>query len=146
MASRLYNQKTVAVNKASVGDQARGAFTYKGFSSRETTRNYKLYDIDLVKQDLINHFYIRKGEKLENPEFGTVIWDMLFEQFTEQVKDIIAKDVEDIINYDPRISVNSVAVDSTEQGIRVQADVTYIPFNVNERMTFDFDKANSVVN
>lgn len=146
MASRLYNQKTVAVNKASVGDQDRGAFTYKGFSSRETTRNYKLYDIDLVKQDLINHFYIRKGEKLENPEFGTVIWDMLFEQFTEQVKDIIAKDVEDIINYDPRISVNSVAVDSTEQGIRVQADVTYIPFNVNERMTFDFDKANSVVN
>jgi len=146
MANRLYNQKTVAVNKASVGDQNRGAFTYKGFSSRETTRNYKIYDIDLVKQDLINHFYIRKGEKLENPEFGTVIWDMLFEQFTEQVKEIIAKDVEDIINYDPRIAVNSVAVDSTEQGIRIQADITYIPFNVNERMTFDFDRANSVVN
>jgi phage baseplate assembly protein W len=145
MASRLYNQKTVAVNKASVGDQDRGAFTYKGFSSKETTRNYKLYDIDLVKQDLINHFYIRKGEKLENPEFGTVIWDMLFEQFTEQVKEIISKDVEDIINYDPRISVNSVAVDSTDQGIRIEADITYIPFNVNERMTFEFDKANSVV-
>jgi phage baseplate assembly protein W len=146
MANRLYNQKTVAVNKASVGDQNRGSFTYKGFSSKETTKNYKLYDIDLVKQDLINHFYIRKGEKLENPEFGTVIWDIIFEQFTEQVKDIIAKDVEDIINYDPRIAVNSVLVDSTEQGIRIQADVTYIPFNINERMTFDFDKNNSVIN
>jgi phage baseplate assembly protein W len=146
MASRLYNQKTVAVNKASVGDQDRGAFTYKGFSSRATTKNYKLYDIDLVKQDLINHFYIRKGEKLENPEFGTVIWDMLFEQFTEQVKEIISKDVEDIINYDPRISVNAVTVDSTEQGIRIEASITYIPFNINENMTFDFDKANSVIN
>jgi phage baseplate assembly protein W len=146
MASRIYNQKTVAVNKASVGDQNRGAFTYKGFSSKETTKNYKLYDIDLVKQDLINHFYIRKGEKLENPEFGTVIWDMLFEQFTEQVKQIIAKDVEEIINYDPRIAVNEVLIDSTDQGIRIQADITYIPFNINERMTFDFDKKNSVIN
>jgi phage baseplate assembly protein W len=145
MANKLYNQKTVAVNKASVGDQNRGSFTYKGFSSKETTKNYKLYDIDLVKQDLINHFYIRKGEKLENPEFGTVIWDIIFEQFTEQVKDVIAKDVEDIINYDPRIAVNSILVDSTEQGIRIQADVTYIPFNINERMTFDFDRANSVI-
>ena len=146
MAKRIYNQKTVAVNKASVGDQDTGIFTYKGFSSKETTRNYKLYDIDLVKQDIINHFYIRKGEKLENPEFGTVIWDMIFEQFTEQVKQIIAKDVEDIINYDPRIAVNAVTVDSTDQGIRVEADITYIPFNINERMTFDFDKNNAVVN
>lgn len=145
MASRIYNQKTVAVNKASVGNQDQGAFTYKGFSSKETTKNYKLYDIDLVKQDLINHFYIRKGEKLENPEFGTVIWDIIFDQFTEQVKNIIAKDVEDIINYDPRMSVNSVFVDSTPQGIRIQADVTYIPFNVNERMTFDFDRRNAII-
>jgi phage baseplate assembly protein W len=145
MANRLYNQKTVATNVATVGDKG-GVFTYKGFSSKETSRNFKLYDIDLVKQDLINHFYIRKGEKLENPEFGTVIWDMLFENFTEDVKTMIAKDVEDIINYDPRIVVNEVQVDTTDQGIRIQADVTYVPFNVNERMTFDFDKENSVIN
>jgi phage baseplate assembly protein W len=145
MASKLYNQTSVAKNKASVGDQG-GSFTYKGFSSKETKRNFKLYDLDLVKQDLINHFYIRKGEKLENPEFGTVIWDMLFEQFTEDVKNIIAKDVEDIINYDPRIMVNEVAIDSTDQGIRIQADITYMPFNVNERMTFDFDRNTNIIN
>jgi phage baseplate assembly protein W len=146
MATKLYNQKSVATNKASVGDANQGAFTYKGFSSKEVSRNYRLYDIDLVKQDLINHFYIRKGEKLENPEFGTVIWDLIFEQFTEDVKNIIAKDVEDIINYDPRIIVNEVQIDTTDQGIRIQADITYVPFNINERMTFDFDKNNSVIN
>jgi len=145
MANKLYNQKTVANNVASVGDKG-GTFTYKGFSSKEFSRNYKLYDIDLVKQDLINHFYIRKGEKLENPDFGTIIWDMLFEPFTEDVKNMIAKDVETIINYDPRIAVNEVLIDTTDQGIRIQADVTYIPFNINERMTFDFDKNNSIIN
>jgi phage baseplate assembly protein W len=141
---KLYNQKSVATAAAVVSEN-QGMFTYKGFSSKETAKNYKLYDIDLVKQDLLNHFYIRKGEKLENPAFGTVIWDMLFEQFTEDVKNIIAKDVEDIINYDPRIAVNEVQIDSTDQGIRIQADVVYIPFNVNERMTFNFDKTNSTV-
>jgi phage baseplate assembly protein W len=146
MAKKLYNTKTVATNKASVGDDNVGSFAYKGFSSKEYSKNFKLYDIDLVKQDLINHFYIRKGEKLENPEFGTIIWDMLFEQFTESVKNMIAKDVEEIINYDPRMQVNEVQIDSTDIGIRIQADITYIPFNINEKMTFEFDKSTSSIN
>ncbi len=145
MATKLYNQKVAASSQATVTENM-GMFTYKGFNSKESNKNYKLYDIDLVKQDLINHFYIRKGEKLENPEFGTVIWDMLFENFTEDVKNIIAKDVEDIINYDPRIAVNEIQIDSTDQGIRIQADIVYIPFNINERMTLNFDKNNSVIN
>jgi phage baseplate assembly protein W len=144
MATKLYNQKTVATSNAQVTNNL-GVLTYKGFSSVESANNYKLYDIDLVKQDIINHFYIRKGEKLENPEFGTVIWDMLFEQFTDDVKKIIAKDVEDIINYDPRIAVNEIQIDTTDQGIRIQADIVYIPFNITERMSFNFDKTNSVI-
>ena len=144
MATKLYNQKIVATSNAQVTDNL-GVLTYKGFSSNESGKNYKLYDIDLVKQDIMNHFYIRKGEKLENPEFGTVIWDMLFEPFTEDVKKIIAKDVEDIINYDPRITVNEIQIDSTDQGIRIQADIVYITFNINERMSFNFDKNNSVI-
>lgn len=146
MATRLYNQTTIAANKAALGDQTVQNFTYKGFSSKETKKNFKLYDIDLVKQDLINHFYIRKGEKLENPDFGTVIWDILFEPFTEEIKEIISKDVEEIINYDPRIQVNEIVIDSTEQGIRIEASVVYIPFNVNEKMSFNFDRTSSTIN
>lgn len=145
MAIRLYNQKIAAQRTAGVTENL-GQFTYKGFSSKETSKNYKLYDIDLVKQDLINHFHIRKGEKLENPEFGTVIWDMLFEPFTPDVKEIIAKDVEAIINYDPRFAVTEINIDSTEQGMRIQADLIYIPFNITERMTLDFDKTNRIIN
>jgi phage baseplate assembly protein W len=99
-----------------------------------------------VKQDIINHFYIRKGEKLENPSFGTIIWDLLFDPFTPDVKKMITDNVEEIINYDPRIAVNSVTIDSTDQGIRIEADIVYIPFNVSERMTFDFDRTNNIIN
>jgi phage baseplate assembly protein W len=142
--AKLYNQRTVATRK-SIGSQGIATFTYRGFSSKATKDNFKLNDIDLVKQDIINHFYIRRGEKLQNPEFGTVIWDLLFEQFTPDVKELISKDVERIINFDPRIRVNSVLVDSTAQGIRIEVEITYIPFNITERMGFDFDKRNSVI-
>ena len=144
--AKLYQQKSLAKNVASVGDQNQGIFTYKGFSSSSPTKNFKLYDIDLVKQDLLNHFYIRKGEKLENPDFGTIIWDILFEPFTPEVKEMIAKDVEDVINYDPRLVVTDLQIDSTDMGIRIQADLLYVPFNINERMTFEFDRNNTVIN
>jgi phage baseplate assembly protein W len=142
--AKLYNQKTVATRK-SIGSQGISTFTYRGFSSKATKDNFKLNDIDLVKQDIINHFYIRRGEKLQNPEFGTVIWDLLFEQFTPSVKSLITKDVERIVNFDPRIRVNAVSVDSTAQGIRIEIEMTYIPFNITERMRFNFDKRNSVI-
>jgi len=145
MATRLYNQKIAAQSVANVTEN-QAKYTYKGFSSSEANKNFKLYDINLVKQDLINHFYIRKGEKLENPDFGTVIWDMLFEPFTPDVKKIIASDVEAIINYDPRFSISEINIDSTDQGMRIQVDLVYIPFNINERMTLNFDKNSSVIN
>lgn len=144
--ARLYNKKSAVSLQASVGDASATTFTYKGFDSKNIKNNFKSYDIDLVKQDLINHFYIRKGEKLMQPDFGTVIWDVLFEPFTEELKEIITKDVEEIINYDPRISINSLTIDSTDQGIRIEAEITYIPFNVVERMTFDFDRKNNIIN
>ena len=55
----------------------------KGFSTVSLdTENFSLYDLDLIKQDLINHFYVRQGERLMNPTFGTIIWDLLFEPLT----------------------------------------------------------------
>jgi|TARA_B100001094_G_scaffold328180_1_gene388020 phage baseplate assembly protein W len=143
--ANIYNKKTVAVNKASVGDQTSSTFTYKGFSSQKPKEGFKLYDIDLVKQDLINHFYIKKGEKLQNPEFGTIIWDMIFEPFTEETKKLIADDVETIVNYDPRVVVNEVSIDSTEMGMRIEASVTYLPFNVSDSMSFNFDRTTSTI-
>ena len=145
MANKLYNQKSVAVNKASVGDQDGSPHVYVGFSSSARRKLYKLYDIDLIKQDIINHFHIRKGEKLENPTFGTIIWDVLFEPMTDQLKKLIAEDVQFIINFDTRVKVDSVQIDSYDQGIRIEAVLTYLPYNVTEKMSLDFDKRNNII-
>jgi len=142
--AKIYTNKVIAKNKASIGNANSSTFRYRGFSSKEFKRNYKLFDAELIKQDLINHFYIRKGEKLENPKFGTIIWDTLFENFTPEIKDAIAKDVEEIINFDKRVKVNSVSIDSTQQGIRIEAEIVILPFDITDTLRLDFDRDNNI--
>ena len=113
---------------------------FKGFSSRSTNSNYKLYDFELIKQDLMNRFSIRKGERVENPEFGTVIYDALFEPLTDAVKELIAEDVAKNLNADPRISTQGILVSQAEQGITVEATITYIPYNITEKLLLSFDE------
>jgi hypothetical protein len=61
------------------------------------------------------------------------------------LKELIAKDVEEIVNSDPRVAVNALTVDATDQGISVSIEVTYLPFNVIDRMALSFDKTNTTL-
>ena len=69
-----------------------------------------LYDLALIKQDILNPFSIRSYEKIIDPEFGTIIWDVLFDP-TEQLKEAIVENVTQIVNYDPRVQVTNVSID-----------------------------------
>ena len=113
---------------------------YRGFSSAVPGNDWKRYDINAVKQDLINNFHIRQGEKLTDPTFGTIIWDVLYEPLTDQLKRLIIKDVTRIINYDPRVKVEEILVGDVEYGIVVECTLTYLSYNITERLRFDFSK------
>ena len=65
----------MAYGDSGSGDISNKTVTFKGFSSRAEQKNFKLYDFEVAKQDLINRLSIRKGERVENPEFGTIIYD-----------------------------------------------------------------------
>lgn len=119
---------------------------YRGISTVDSDRaSFKLYDINLIKQDIINHFHIRQGEKLENPTFGTIIWDILFEPLTDSLRDAIIQNVTDIVNYDPRVSVDSVVVDAFESGIQIDCSLTYLPYNISETMRLRFDQSSGLI-
>jgi len=113
---------------------------FKGFSSRADQNNFRLYDFELIKQDLINRLSVRKGERVENPEFGTIIYDCIFEPLTNALKQAIADDITQNLNADPRISSSDITVSETEKGIAVQATITYVPYNITEKLTFSFDE------
>lgn len=113
---------------------------YRGFSTLRNAKKYRVTDFELVKQDLTNYFNIRKGEKLMNPDFGTIIWGMLFEPLDEGTRDIIARDISRIVGYDPRLVANDVAVIEQDTGFLIQLTLTYIPNNQTETLSLAFDR------
>ena len=114
--------------------------TFRGFSSRADKKNFKLYDFEVAKQDLINRLSVRKGERVENPNFGTIIYDALFEPFTDRLKEAIIEDVTANLNADPRISTQEILVTEADKGIAIQATITYVPLNITEKLQFNFDE------
>lgn len=120
-----------------------------GFSTVDTPINKtRLFDIELVKRDLQNHFMTSKGERVMKPNFGSIIWDLLFEPFTESIKQQVIQDVKDVINSDPRVDLVDLNVNNEEYGITVEAVLQYNPFAVLDtlyvryvRENFDIDNA-----
>lgn len=105
-------------------------YKFSGFSSKtEDFYPVRLHDIELAKQDLLNEIYTRKGERLMNPAFGSIVWEMLFDPLTDQSQIDIRNDMIRIVKRDPRwnlIEVNS-RQDTDANSITVQIDLTYVP-------------------
>ncbi len=113
---------------------------YNGFSTLESNKRFRLTDFELVKRDLQNHFNIRKGEKLMNPEFGTIIWDMLFEPLNEESKTTIIQDIKRIVANDPRIAAQNVIVTQYDRGLQIELDLIYIQTNQTDKLAMKFDQ------
>lgn len=141
-STKLYDKITLGNGKKAF---ISGSKTYKGFSTVSGSNSFNLYDLELIKQDLINLFYVRMGERLEQPEFGTIIWDLVFEPLTEELKDAVIKNVEQIINFDPRVRADQVIVTTYESGIQIECVLTYYPYNIQEALQLRFDQNNGIL-
>jgi len=104
--------------------------TFKGYSTVDRTwGNFKSYDVELAKRDLLNEFYTRKGERLMSPEFGSIVWDLLFDPLTEEAVTLIREDCLRIVSRDPRLEVRQIDVqdDFDNQRIIVSLVLNYVP-------------------
>lgn len=120
--------------------------TYRGFSTISSgAENFSLYDYELIKQDIFNHFHVRQGERLMQPKFGTIIWDLLFEPLTEEVKMLIEQDVTSIINYDPRVTISDTSISSYGSGIQIGFTLSYTPYKITELIQLRFNQENGIL-
>jgi phage baseplate assembly protein W len=118
------------------------ATLYKGFSTVNRSKKFRVNDVDLVKQDLINHFSVRKGEKLMQPKFGSIIWGLMFEPLDDHANQLIVDDVKKIVGYDPRIGLQNITITGQDYGIQIELDLLFIPTNQTTNLSLQFD-ANS---
>lgn len=116
---------------------------YKGFSTYNRSKKFKLTDFELVKQDLTNHFNIRKGEKLMNPDYGTIIWDTIFEPLNDDTRNLIIQDVKRVIASDPRVSAQNVLVTQFDRGIQIEIDLIYVNSGERSMLSLSYDTSKS---
>jgi phage baseplate assembly protein W len=142
MATSIYHKPSAGTpaNTGAVRPQM-----YRGFSTVNTsTQNFTLYDFELIKQDIMNSFYVRQGERLMNPNYGTVIWDLLFEPMTPEVQNLIIRNVNQIFNADPRVTVTNLVVTPYDKGIQIACTLTYLIYNIQQNLQLQFDQANGL--
>ena len=120
--------------------------TYRGFStSGNEFASVSYTDFELVKRDLMNNLNVRKGERVMNPDFGCIIWDLLFDPFTDDTHGLIVDNIMAIAETEPRVEIMEVIPSSYEQGIRVAMTLRYLPRDITESMLYDFNQEASEV-
>jgi phage baseplate assembly protein W len=140
--------KNIIITPPNVSSQAsvQKSQFYKGFStSNDKSFTNKIYDFDLIKQDIINMFQTKKGERVMNPEFGTIIWNLIYEPFTADVKQLISEDVTRILNYDPRVTPVQIDIREAEYGLIIESTLYYKQEDVSDQMRLSFDRELGIV-
>lgn len=135
--------KNIIITPNNISNQAsvKKSQFYKGFSTvNESVLTTKIFDFELIKQDIMNMFHTRKGERVMNPEFGTIIWSLIYEPFTSDIKQQISDDVTRILNYDPRVTPTSIQISEAEQGMIIDATLYYKQQDLSQKMVISFDK------
>lgn len=114
---------------------------YKGFSSIGTNvGNTQLFDFDLIKQDILNHFNTKKGERLMNPEFGSLIWNLLMEPLTDQTRELLKNDISTICTSDPRVTPIQMDLTEFETGYILELTLALNNTDQSSSMKLMFDQ------
>lgn len=114
---------------------------FKGFSTVDRIRApYTLEGRDLVKRDLLNTFYTKKGERLMRPNYGSVIWDLLMNPDDTATEKEIRDDVDRIIDSDPRVDLLDTVIIYMDHTIRIEINLKYVLLNDSDTLYLEYTR------
>lgn len=114
--------------------------TFIGFSTIDKNKKFTLVDFELIKRDLLNAFNIRQGQLPGRPDYGTKIWDFVFENLTQPVEAAMIEEIQRVTGGDPRIYLQSVNLYPQDNGILLDIEITVVPSNTSETLSIFFDQ------
>lgn len=116
---------------------------YKGFSSLnfELNKTFKIFDIDVVKIDILNHIFTKKGDRVMMPNFGTSIPDLVFEPIDDITLEKIREELNFVFNYDPRVELINLIITPLydENSIEINALLKYIELDKVDNLNFNIE-------
>jgi len=98
---------------------------------------------DAIKANLVNYFLTNKGERYLNPNFGSDIRKLLFENIDqnalEDIKEII---IGDIKNYFPRVLPTTFEITSDPDNYIVRFYMKYsiVDTNINDELLINIEQ------
>lgn len=114
--------------------------TFVGFSTINQFKKFTLVDMDLIKRDLLNAFNIQQGQLVGRPGYGTVIWNYLFENQTQETERSIVQEIERVAGGDPRLYISNVELFPQQNGILIQIELVMVPGQNAELLSVFFDQ------
>jgi len=115
------------------------AQTFIGFNTQGQYKKFTLTGFELIKRDLLNAFNIRQGQLPGRPEYGTILWEYLFENQVEELQTQIVNEVQRVAGGDPRIYISDVQMFPQENGILIQIQLQIVQTTNVERLSLFFD-------
>ena len=114
---------------------------FRGFNTVDKIRApYTLDGRDLVKRDLLNTFYTKKGERVMRPEYGSIIWDLLMNPDDTATEKEIRDDVLRVIDGDPRVDHLNTTIIYMDHTIRLEIDLKYLLLNDSDILYLEYSK------
>jgi phage baseplate assembly protein W len=114
--------------------------TFIGFNTQGQNKKFTAVDFDLIKIDLLNAFNIRQGELPGRPGYGTVLWNYLFENQTQETQAVILQEIQRVCAGDPRIFISGVQIFPQENGILLQLGLAVVPSTTAQQLSIFFDQ------
>lgn len=114
--------------------------TFIGFNTQDQFKKFTLLDYELVKRDLLNGLNIRQGQLPGRPQYGTALWDNLFESQTNETTLAIEREIQRVAGYDPRIQISDIQVFPQENGILIQIELAIVPSTDAQLLSIFFDQ------
>jgi len=114
--------------------------TYIGFNTQQQYKKFTLLDFELIKRDLLNAFNIRQGQLPGRPQYGTILWDYLFENQIEAVQQGIQNEVQRVAGGDPRIFISSVNVYPQQNGMLIELQLQVVATQNSEILNIFFNQ------
>jgi phage baseplate assembly protein W len=115
---------------------------YQGFSTRtyaDSGTEFIRLNIDVINEDLLNHIFTIKGERVHMPDWGTRIPLLQFELNDPYTQQVITEDLTAVFSADPRVELVALDIITAKDSYALIASckVNYLEFQVTQDLNIE---------
>ena len=115
------------------------ATIFRGFNTIDKPKApFSLSDEELIKRDLLNHFYTKRGERVMRANFGSIIHDIIMNPMDQMTETDVREDIERIIESDSRVRLDDIKVVIEDHTIRCEVDISFNVLRSSDTLYLEF--------